>query len=542
MGIFAFEGIDEFSEGLNLTEHIDVQAEASRTGDFDELKEKSQELIDSAIETDTTDAGAGGDEPPQDSPGEGSPEDSQDDTTPPSDDEGLATGDAETAKDDEKDPKEDKPDGKEAKDEGEPGDEEPTTKDGKRQTSAAESFRNLHYDRVTLRQIDLILSSESAFSAMGEYASAAGGHLASFGSGVGNFLHGAASKIVEVARELAVYLFHLGVKYSPAVWRFVKKSTVYLFTKSLKLFFKTFIYISDYSKRRQRSFDKHLVRIAKLREKLQNFKQSGTSVELRTKSMHDPGLASWFYSKERVDPIRSASVISEFARSVLSEIDTGVKQNVEQLSKLLEASEAHLTGNRLNLLTTTPLHQGFGKKTLPTLKTNTELVSTFVYQETLPDKLLFACVLPNSGVNNLDDMAKAYQESGMFLTPSQAGYRQIDEVDYMDIKGIDNFLNELERLCTLGKEHAIFYQKLAKQISGLKPGYRNFYQKLCESAEEAEQREELMEYVYLKQMFLSRVYVPSATDIHDYMASYLVKSLHYVEECIKNLRVSESTV
>lgn len=79
------------------------------------------------------------------------------------------------------------------------------------------------------------------------------------------------------------------------------------------------------------------------------------------------------------------------------------------------------------------------------------------------------------------------------------------------------------------------YTRLLRENEKLKLGYRYYYQGLVESDEKKSLHDSLAEFVYLKQAFINKVYLPAAIDMHDYVASYLMRALRFTKENVKAL-------
>ena len=529
MSRYALETASELIDGLELIKRVDAEQEAEETGDYDQLHASEAAMAAEDEVRDTTDTG-GSDEPPVDAEGGSNPEDSPNiaEDAPEGENpvEGATEDKESEGKEDEsgEKPSESAASEKDKKTEAESGsgDPEQTTENGKRQTPATESLRNEYYDRVVVEGIDWDTTKQFA-----------GATAEVVGKGVG--------LAFSLATTLTKVLYELGVKYSPGVWGFIKKSTAYLFARSVKLLFKSLVGLSNFVERSKKSFSSHEQKLLKLSKKLEDLNKDGASLEPSQNKFADSKLVSWFTVNSKVSPELSIKTMVKFIQGVIPEINRDIEANLKLCKSLLETSANGISGNPLSVLAVSPL-TGTRKQSSSAIKPPSNLVESYLYIDKLPDNVVFAAVMPKLGLKSTQDISSAYNDSGMFLTNVMDQHSGPSELDYMDAEQIKAFLTSLGQLCTEGKKHVETYSAIITELSRLKPGYKNYYQKLTESKEQAVIREQLMEYIFLKQSFVSRVYIPAAIDVHDYLASYLIRAERYIEACIKNLKVKESAV
>lgn len=507
---FIREEADDGQEPLALQNHLDLEDEAKKTGEYDALHDEVQELITEDEELDAEDVtssdDSGGDSPPEDdTSGEEPPADDAD----PDADPDAATADDEAPPEDPKDSKEAPVDDGEIEDPQE-------DRGGKKQTAVTESLRNEYYDRMALEAI--------TFDDVKNVASK-GWEATSYMAGV--------------LKQLAVVLFAFGVKYYPTVARHIKKTVIYLYTKSAKALLKTIIVIADFTKRHVRSFNRGKSQIRQLREELENLKQKadGNPIEMVKDASSDQNLISWLTASGKTDAALTVKEMNVFLDTVVQQIDAGISNDLNSVKKLIELSDSNLSGNPIEILDIRPFHGRFLSKAMPANHGEEVLITSQVYSSVLPNQVLFVANLPKAHLKEMDAISRAYGQSGVFLTADNRQPPTSQKVDYMDIEGIASFLDGLEGLCDKALAHTAFYKRISKQSDSLKFGYRHYYQKLTQTAREATVRDTLVEYVYLKQSFAMKVYLPAAMDVHDYTAAYLVRAIRFARDNLKQLRV-----
>lgn len=493
--IYALEDADGLDSSLEITQLLQTEAEADKTGDYDQLHGKVKELVEEGKEInmdEVTSSEESNEETASDEVEEAPPEEVKDDEATEEVDDMTDEAIEGTQK------------------------QQP---DGKIQSAVTESLRDEYYTRMALEAISLYDVKSAAM---------AGGRLLA---------------------DLATVMYELGLKYSPAIWAGVKKTSIYLFTKTAKVILKSIVKTTDYIRRHQASFTKLNKDIVKLHGELDALIESSKAenangLELISKSSSDEKLISWMSVNGQPNAVLAAGEMNMFMENLIKQIDSHVSNDLKAVKRLIDLSDNVLSGNPVSLLSVQPFSGRFLKRRVEGHLKNPELVDSYVYGVSLPDQVLFVSNLPKSDLKTMDEITEAYHEAGVFLAADNKTLITAEKVDYMDIGQLQRYLDMLENICSHANAHIEFYRRIAKQGEALKFSYRHYYQKLTQTDKEASIREELIEYVYLKQSFVNRVYLPAAMDIHDYVAAYLVRAVRFARENLKQFKVvqKESTV
>jgi len=536
MTIYAIEELQGF-DGLEIEELVNKEQETAKTGEYAELKDYVDGVVEAQQESDDTsdsgesDQGETGEQTDTDSgadPSSGNDADGDESTGESSDDGSSDSDDGASTKEDQskgagEDQKNDPESKKDSKENTDAEDEEDgalTEKDGKRTTVAAESLREEYYDRLILESID--------------------------GQDVKDVLHsgvrllGSAAVVVgqfglETLGRLAAILRDLGIQYSPVVIKAIKMGAIYLFTKSVTSLFKLIVGVSDWGRRYYRNIDKRQKEIRDLRAALEKLKTLEEKPSLEGKRFVQSDVLSWLTTKSGVSPMKSADVLSRFFKTAVTEIDRAMQYDVGLVKKLIELSETGVRGELIGYLKVQPFSGAFLKRNVKGYVKDPELVESFVYREALPDSVLFVATLPRSDLKDMEVIGHAYTAAGIFLAVDDQSRPSADGIDYMDIEALIKYLDVLEGLCETAKTHKAFFARVVKDAEALKFGYKHYYQKMVESKEQATVRSSLVEYVYHKQSFTTKVYAPAAMDVHDYITAYLLRALRFAKDNVKAL-------
>lgn len=389
-------------------------------------------------------------------------------------------------------------------DQGDPDDTEDDGSAEDKTSIAAESLRDEYYDRLALEEF-----SQSSWSVSG-------------------FAGEQALKLIRVLKEL-------GISYSPVVYKMIRTGVLYMFTKSVMLTLKMLIAIPTWMKANNLRLSKRSKDIEKLRKEIERIKGVGIPVTLEGKRCTDVNILRWFTIRTGTNPSKTADIMNRFISEVVKDLDAGMKHDVSVVRKLIDISESGIRGNLLTYLKVQPFSTNFLRRAVRGYNKTPGLTESYVYKEDLPDATLFVANVPRSDLKEEADISKAYQSSGMFLAVDDH-YRPVsDGIDYMDIQELSKFLDVLEELCNTAITHKAFFMGVLSEAESLKFGYKHYYQKLVESKEQSTIRSSLVEYVYQKQSYVTRVYAPAAMDVHTYVTSFLLKAVRFARQNVAAL-------
>lgn len=395
-------------------------------------------------------------------------------------------------------------------------DPEVVTPDQERSTVAAESFRNTYYDRLVTESFD----------------------LSQIGHSVGQGTAAVAIFTYTQLKELAGLLFYLGVTYTPTLLRFLRKGVVYFFMRSVKLIKHMDQKTTEYRHRLDRTFSKNLKEIRNLKEAAQALQDAGANAVSEGRVCQDQKLIPWLITRQGRNTIQTAEVVHSFMRAVVSEIDTRIQHDVDQVKKLTAMGAKSFPGGLTQYLKVTSFTGGFQSKRIPGYAVDDHLLTSQVYPESLPDGTRFVAHLPKPGLADLEEYSKAYQHSRLFLTVNVENGSSQDRLDYMTTKQLIDFLDRLEQVALLGRTHQQFYIDVAKQAQALKLNFKDYWNRLTGSKDQVSLVESLGEYIYLKQAFVSGVYLPGAMAIHGFTGNYLTRAVRFTKENLKALKAN----
>lgn len=478
-----FSGL--YEEDLEITRHLDEEEKIASLGEYDQLHEEVTKEIESekAKEEKVEDPSTSSE---QDDQGEDSenvesleiPESSEEDP-----------GSESSEKEDEKD--------------------NLNKTDSGRQSVVTESLRSEYYERTVTEAIE--------FSDFTDAARTAATYIG--------------SKLSDLASVLAA----LGIKYTPVALRALRKGVAYLYLRSTKLLLKGAVSLVATYKEQSRIHNRSKAKVVALKETLEKLTQEKPELSLKTEFTTDKELVDWFTAGTKTDPFNSIKVMTQFVQNSLNYLETETYNDQENVIRLIELTRSSTGTDPLKFMEVRSLSPSFLKRQVVGYAEDNEYTESYVYGQGLPDRVLLIAQVPRNHLSNLEEVAEAYKSSSIVLGVNTTHRASSDKVDYMEPEELKKFIESIELLCELKAKHLENYRQIAKGNQKMKLGYRHYFQKLITSPEKLSVRDSLVEFVYLKQSFISRVYLPAAMDIHDYINAYLTRALRYVKENTKAL-------
>lgn len=405
--------------------------------------------------------------------------------------------------------------------------------DGKQTTVATESIRN-----------------EGAVSviALEEIEGAVGSTLMqSTGSALWGMAKTASSYALHLATELAGMLKELGLTYGPIAFSKLRSGVSYLLSKTFKLAIKLqSVAVKQYFQYAH-SFDRHQQRLRKLKETLQLLPD--TVVLADKAAFNDEEVFRLFEVSGQAEPLKAVRAVGQLLDVVVNDIDRGIHNEIEVMKQVIESCKRNARVDLLRYLSLPGLSSGFMKRGVQGLDSNTDLTESFVYTLPIPKSTLLIATVPKEDVvkeaaksGDLSNVTQAYQESYIVLAANPVRTKSVPLVNYMDKKSLLSLLAELESVLDKAKSHVSFYKKLENSSADLKPSFQNYFSWLVEDEKAKALKDSLAEVIYLKQSYVTRVYLPGAVDIHDFASNYASSVMRYVEKNIKVLKPAESDV
>jgi hypothetical protein len=142
-------------------------------------------------------------------------------------------------------------------------------------------------------------------------------------------------------------------------------------------------------------------------------------------------------------------------------------------------------------------------------------LTAYISNDTVCGDVKVIGFFPSNNLQSLQELKEAYKHSSLFLGVDLSSYKEIDHIPFLNKAQVTSLAQELNILCGICLEHQHFYEKLLKDKDLLKFSIKNYFNSIVSSKEMVPLRETSLELLYHKLMFIDKVYVPAAMDIHE---------------------------
>lgn len=327
-------------------------------------------------------------------------------------------------------------------------------------------------------------------------------------------------------------LASIGLHYGPRILSQAYKGVLYAISKLISGLFNGLLALQKHRQRLNESFDKSKANITALRQALELIETPADTAEL---TYSNQKVINSLKIGDQVDLVANLKVLNEFLMTTVKSISTGIDSDIGAIKQLIAYASSNTVKSPHDLMTQMPMTRLLESKVVEGFGEASELLTSYGYPHRLPGDVELIAQLPNSSIDNIDDIVKAYNKASLFLGFNAQEFRPVDTLPYLNKEQLVMLLNSLEHLCDSGLQHIEFYNQIERHKKSLRYNFRLYVSGLLESSKRVSVSESLIDYVSLKSMFIDRVYLPGAVDMHDYVIKVVSNGLKYAKENVTKL-------
>lgn len=406
-------------------------------------------------------------------------------------------------KDSEKEPEEDK--------------EEIPEEDDK--NTSTECMRNMWVNRVPLR---LSVEDYGQTSTDGEKLKYAAGQ-------VWNGAKYVAGHAIDLTLKTGAILLEIGIRYGPTVANKLYHGVVFLFTKLVKLTLVTTDRISRYKYRTNNSFEELKKKIEDMKALVENIAEESKDEETAY-SFKNEKIINDLKIGSKVDVITNVKAFNSFIKNTVLELDKCISEESAKTKHMARLSSEITADVSPSSFKITIPNKTISKGRLDGYLVDSDYLESYVSKETICGDVRILAYLPKEEIGNLDAARKAYNHSKMFLAMDPISFKQVEEIPYLTKDQTLSLLEEISILCGICLQHQQLYEKLLREKGSFKLMLRNYFNSLLESEDKVSLKNTSLELMYLKTMFVDKVYIPMAMDVHELCIKVINSSLTLCKE------------
>ena len=271
--------------------------------------------------------------------------------------------------------------------------------------------------------------------------------------------------------------------------------------------------------------------IALIKKKQEEFPNSVSEV---VNTFNRPKVIGRIKLGNETSPIKNAAVIEVFLTKWYGKISSDIEKDSAAIKQVLHYG-IHSSINPVKVFGDSSMRNGLIHDPKKTIDETNGFVSAMRYPATLPGNLYYCCAVPNGKAQSLEDIRMAYAASSASFSIDTSTYVKIEHVDYMDLNGVEKSIEAIERLVdTLEKQKDIYKAIKNEKVMYLN-SFKRYLYKLADESERISIEKSMLEYVYLRNVYIDSVYSLTARDIHEYTHKYLANVMIYLRSNLEEL-------
>lgn len=343
-----------------------------------------------------------------------------------------------------------------------------------------------------------------------------------------------ATTLAEIG-DMAAVLGTIGIQYSVSGLKQIFKGVLYLFVKIARLTFTSMYVLSKYLERRRNSFENLKKSVTSLQESLRTIQErAGANPDIQDKYT-TPSIINALKIGPSVDFKDNVNQLTSYMDQTVKSISEQILHETNTISHILATGRNGTASLPQNVMRLNPQSMHLKEGVIQGYENSSEYVTSYHGDRTLPGDIVMVATFPKEDLEEKHDIIRGYNDSSMVLGIDSQSFKEITVVDYMTPEQLTDFLNEMERLCDVCLAHSALYDRVKSSKAQLKSLLKNYFSFLSHNQKKLSLNDSYMEEVYLKVMFIDRVYLTAMMDMHDYVSRVLVAGTRFAKSNIEQL-------
>lgn len=341
--------------------------------------------------------------------------------------------------------------------------------------------------------------------------------------------------VISEIGDMAAVLGTMGIQYSVSGLKQVFKGVLYLFVKIARLSFTSMYMLSKYLERRRNSFENLKSSVNSLQEALKKAQETAQANSEFQDKYSSPSIINTLKIGSSVDFKDNLNQLTTYMDQTVKAISEQILHETNVISHILSSSRTGMGTLPKATMRLQPETMRLKEGTVQGYENSSEYVTSYHGDRILPGDIVVIATFPKDDLEEKHDIIRGYNDSSMVLGFDTQSFKEIQVVDYMTADGLTEFLNEMERLCDVCLAHSALYDRVRSSKTQLKSLLKNYFSFLSHSQKKVSVNDSFMEEVYLKTMFIDKVYLTAMMDMHDYVSRVLVAGTRFAKSNIEQL-------
>lgn len=341
------------------------------------------------------------------------------------------------------------------------------------------------------------------------------------------------------AYAVGTALAYVGVKFGIPLLKAMYKVVIYLGAKFIRFTFNSI-------KQLEKDIERFKNRTSSLKEDLTKAQEVVTVLKEKKKEFPNTSSDKVYGKFDRVkiinrikigdvsSPIENTKALSKFLEKWYSKTNRDFLKDSAVISQVLHYGvEAAL--NPVKVFGDTSMRHGLIPDPRIVHEARNGFVDSLKYPDVLPGDMSYCCVLPNGKSQTIDDVRQAYAASECSFAIEPKTFRRVEEIDYMELENIEVALTGLQGLIKSLEEQIAIFETIKKEKTSYLTSFKRYFLKLADSDKKINLEQSMMEYIYLRNAYIDRVYTVTARDIHDFTQRYIANVMTYLRSNLEEL-------
>lgn len=349
---------------------------------------------------------------------------------------------------------------------------------------------------------------------------------------VGYHAKNISSGLFDGLKFLTVFGFNITTEYGAKLIKVLYKGVIWVLIKLAKSFFQGAIVTSKFIQRQLASYEhvkKQTEGLLQTLEGLEDPKEEKTGVYSNSQVINQLKVG------ESVNFSENIRAYAKFMDKTISSLSQGVKNDIGMLQYLTTVAARQQVNIPSAILSLDARFSNVREHVIDGYEPKSEHLVSLVSYEAIPGDAVLIAQLPKAKLETIQDYTEAYNSSRIIYGMDMQHFHSVDSVNYMTKSELVAFVQSLSDLNEMIKQHEHFYNSVRIAKKKLKISFGNYIQGLTTSPQRVGVRESLADVIYLRTVFIDKVYLVAAIDTHDYAVRVISAGLSFAKENMKRL-------
>lgn len=333
-------------------------------------------------------------------------------------------------------------------------------------------------------------------------------------------------------KALSIFGFNITTEYGGKLIKALYKGVIWILIKLAKSFWNGTIALGKYMRRRINSYNAIKNQLDNLLKTLEGLEDSK---EERSDTYSNAQVINQLKVGKSVDFTANMVAYGKFMDQTISSLSQGVKNDIGMLHYLTSAAARQQINIPSAILSLDARFNHVQERVIEGYEPKSEHLVSLVSQEAIPGDAVLIAQLPKAKLETVHDYTEAYNSSRIIYGLDMEHFQTVDSVNYMTKSELVAFVQTLSALNEMINHHEHFYNSVQIARKKLKTSFGNYIQGLTAAPQRVGVRESLADVIYLRTVFIDKVYLVAAIDTHDYAVRVLSAGLSFVRDNMKRL-------